>query len=1099
MTAYVSNNKTSHLIHSQVPQFVRDDHETFVAFLEAYYRFMEQEDQVTNTSKNLVRNKDIDRAEEVFVEKFYDNFIALLPKNVIADKTLILKHVKDFYRSRGSEKSVRFLMRIMFGKEVEFYYPKRDILKASDGKWFVEKSVRVGNIAVNNTSNTIAYSNFVNKQITGLTTGAKATVETIDVYYEKGQLITELKLSNEYRSFQDGETVYCLFEEGPETKYLSAGLFSGVVINVSLAEGGSGYIEGATVPLEGGGGSGAQLIISSTTKGAMSSIGVQAPGAGFRVGDNILISGGGGTGAVANVLTVDTSDTYHPNTYQINKSTISLEANTPINNVRYSNLNSSIVNPYLDVVSNSMSYWTFANCGPILSCFVTVGGNNYISSPSLDAQSNTAIRSLGILGRLEIIDGGLSYVVGDELAFENPEGCYGVGARANVTNVAANGRIQAVSFQKMAGHHIGGSGYDSVVFPIITVVSNTGAGANIVASAILGDNETLISGASSYGKILELRLVSGGSGYSEAPTVNLAAMSSGSGAQAAASIVSGAYTYPGRFLNDDGFLSSFNFIQDRDYYQNYSYVIRIDEPVDSYRHVIKKLVHPAGTKLFGHYTKRDESPANVMFSIVPNTANTKLKQADYVVNINDITKTGTYNVRTMSFTYTPRTEEASYNVSRINVASFTSRQSSIILKAPGHTLRTGDNVFLKFHTSLYSNITNGLYTTTMANSDHIIVPIANGNSAYYAPSTVTSNLTLNTGSGNTNAYTILSTSLQNSNVVIATGDTIVYGSNLAVVLSSNASSNVMYLSPAFAGNLVNKVFSVTKKPYTAYGNVTITNPIVTLYRPNGSSSLFSVAPGDNVYLKFSGTSDTSLINTRYSVISANSKLLRVTHKDIANAVSLSGNANISFNHIAIAANNHGLEDNDPIFLYTITGDTGNVANGLYTVTEATQNTFNVYTTYPGSNTGNGYLRFANVDLNITSHGFANTENVYVWFTSGGDTSNISNGFITVSKRDANTVYFESANILSTNGTITVYRNYANVTLIRSNHGFAVGNSVSLLLDSGNTDRIPNGVYTVTTAPASNTLNIKHTGILVTSNLANLLPSNSGIAYIALHK
>ena len=54
-----SNNKTSLLISSQLPEFVRDSPEyaNFTLFLKAYYEWMEQEGQVTNRSKNLLYYK----------------------------------------------------------------------------------------------------------------------------------------------------------------------------------------------------------------------------------------------------------------------------------------------------------------------------------------------------------------------------------------------------------------------------------------------------------------------------------------------------------------------------------------------------------------------------------------------------------------------------------------------------------------------------------------------------------------------------------------------------------------------------------------------------------------------------------------------------------------------------------------------------------------------------------------------------------------------------------------------------------------------------------------------------------------------------------
>ena len=148
----ISNNKISNLVASQVPFFVRNDHENFVAFVEAYYEFLEQQTGVVNVSKNLLDQSDVDLTD-IFIEKFYDNFLPFIPKDTAVDKTLILKHIKDFYRARGTEKSIRFLMRILFDEDVEFYYPQKDVLKVSDGKWYQEKSVKITNVKVDGVAN----------------------------------------------------------------------------------------------------------------------------------------------------------------------------------------------------------------------------------------------------------------------------------------------------------------------------------------------------------------------------------------------------------------------------------------------------------------------------------------------------------------------------------------------------------------------------------------------------------------------------------------------------------------------------------------------------------------------------------------------------------------------------------------------------------------------------------------------------------------------------------------------------------------------------------------------------------------------------------
>ena len=58
----------------------------------------------------------------------------------------------------------------------------------------------------------------------------------------------------------------------------------------------------------------------------------------------------------------------------------------------------------------------------------------------------------------------------------------------------------------------------------------------------------------------------------------------------------------GYWLDSAGFLSSDRKMQDNDYYQDFSYVVKSSVPVQSYREVLKKLVHPVGLKLFAEFS-----------------------------------------------------------------------------------------------------------------------------------------------------------------------------------------------------------------------------------------------------------------------------------------------------------------------------------------------------------------------------------------------------------------------------------------------------------------------------------------------------------------
>jgi len=606
----ISNNKISNLVASQVPFFVRNDHDNFVAFMEAYYEFMEQQNGAVNVSKNLLDQSDIDMTD-IFVEKFYDNFIPLIPKDTTADKTLILKKIKDFYRSRGTEKSIRFLMRILFDEDVEFYYPQRDVLKVSDGKWFIEKSIKINDIKVGGVANsTLAIENkFIGRQITGNTSNARAVVEGTSSYYEGSSLIRELKLSSQYREFSSGEPITATFFENGIEKTISANLFSGSINTVEITNRGSRYEVGQYIIVNSETGSGANIIITSVSAGDLTGVTVFNGGAGFQVNNPVLVTGGNGTGANGNVTAVIADSSFHPNTYNIVSSIISLESNTVIGNLRYSNLNSSISDPANNWIANSMSYFVYGNTGPISAVVLFNLGSGYTGAPTIVAQANTRIKSLGILGKMKIVNGGTGYYIGDVIEFINIPGGYGTGANARVRNVDTSqaNTITAVEFVNIPGQITGGSGYDQSFLPRANVrSSNINAyGANVQVTAILGSGDVLYSSDTAQGAILGFDILKRGSGYANVPTLDLSQSGDGT-AQAVATIITGSFTSPGRYLNDDGHISSYNFIQDRDYYQKFSHVVKVRKSLDKYRTVLKNLIHPSGMKLYGQYTTIDE-------------------------------------------------------------------------------------------------------------------------------------------------------------------------------------------------------------------------------------------------------------------------------------------------------------------------------------------------------------------------------------------------------------------------------------------------------------------------------------------------------------
>lgn len=666
---------------------------------------MEQSGKTVERAKNLPLYADIDTTVDEFAEYFYRTYINQIPREIVADKAMVVKHIQDFYKARGTEKSIAFLLRILLNEDnTEFYYPKRDILRASDGKWFIERSVKIEDVKVDGVANTDfnVLRNFQNTRITGNTTGAYAIVERADVYYEADVLIYELKISNPYKTFSAGETIFTLYNDNGTTRSLTANLFKGFINTVEVTTPGTGYSVGDVVDIESLTGTGGNIIVSSVTSGNITSLGVIDGGAGFQVSDQMIIAGGGGVGAGGFVAAVLKDNSVHPNTYSVPISTIALEANTTIGNAVYSNLSSSNANTTL---ANATSYFTYANTGPVLTAAVSFQGSGYASLPTITVASNTIVRSLGVLGKMRIADGGLNYANGDIITFTNVIGGYGTGAAANVKSVDGNGKITAVQFVPVPGQITGGTGYSQSRLPVANVVSVTGNGASILVTAVLGDGEDIQAGTSSLGRIERLTIVSRGTNYDVDTTLNLSSIGDGT-AKANVSIVTGSFTYPGRYLNDDGHLSGYNFLEDRDYYQNFSYVVKARHSVEKYRKALKDLIHPAGMKLFAEYLFVDPLVSLPFQNTIAQYAN-----ATYL---------GTYQ------------------------STSNANGTLVLVYSPNYDVSGITNTYIEIISGDTSNLSNGIYTVNAINSAAFTI---------YHANVVSGTVSANTGNGNTRVLT----------------------------------------------------------------------------------------------------------------------------------------------------------------------------------------------------------------------------------------------------------------------------------------------------------------------------------------------------------
>lgn len=169
---------TKHLVEKQIPYHVRESNPLFTKFLEYYYEF-QQESKIPDIIQEIKKYNDIDEVEERFLLEFFEEF-RKLPTAIVADRRLVAKHVYDLYKAKGSEEALRLLFRIVYGEEIDVYYPETDVLRASDGRWVQKNIVTANRISggVKSSSNRIEFDTFQGRFVFQL---EKSEVQATDV------------------------------------------------------------------------------------------------------------------------------------------------------------------------------------------------------------------------------------------------------------------------------------------------------------------------------------------------------------------------------------------------------------------------------------------------------------------------------------------------------------------------------------------------------------------------------------------------------------------------------------------------------------------------------------------------------------------------------------------------------------------------------------------------------------------------------------------------------------------------------------------------------------------------------------------------------
>jgi hypothetical protein len=136
-------NKLQHLISGQVPDYLKATYPKFVDFLKEYYRFLDSNRQANDLLLNSKNWSDVDLTLNMFVEEMFKQYAYNISPEVLVQQRRLIKFIHQFYESKGSENATELFFRMMYNDDAKISYPGDYVLRASDGKWFIKKTIKV--------------------------------------------------------------------------------------------------------------------------------------------------------------------------------------------------------------------------------------------------------------------------------------------------------------------------------------------------------------------------------------------------------------------------------------------------------------------------------------------------------------------------------------------------------------------------------------------------------------------------------------------------------------------------------------------------------------------------------------------------------------------------------------------------------------------------------------------------------------------------------------------------------------------------------------------------------------------------------------------
>ena len=510
--------------------------------------------------QQLLEYANVDATIDKFLDNFRDAFLDGIVDNLTdgVNKRKLIKSIRDLYISKGTRKGHELFFRLLFNDDAVISYPNENMLRNSDGVWTTRRIMRVQVTAGD-------VSELIGQTVTGQSSLATAIpVSTIGVREAFTDIVEiEIDADSQTGTFEEGETVKGISSvSDQDVSFTVYSILAGV--EVSSSDEGQYYTAGQAINISSAGSQSATARINTVGTGSVDDILIDDVGSNFAVNDVINFDNTGTDGQGISAVVQVVGGAVAPESGDVAEYGMALTDHILLEDATQIEANDTYHGTKIVLEDATFGNAPGSNVnerGSITDIRLITGGFGYTKLPTITSITSgsgsgakllpISTSGIGAVKDVEITNSGFNYSSAPTFsAFRHA-------VLRDITGTFSIGDV-------LTSHSGTVTAFDSAR-QILSI--------NTTANLVTGNTVTT-SGASATIAQIDTPTIT--------PQVGTIAITSG------------------EFLGERGKISSDVMrVQDSFYYQDYSYVVKVGESINTWRNAIKRTVHPAGWAVFG--------------------------------------------------------------------------------------------------------------------------------------------------------------------------------------------------------------------------------------------------------------------------------------------------------------------------------------------------------------------------------------------------------------------------------------------------------------------------------------------------------------------